>query len=66
MLQACTQVTRRCVSGTTSHTTLCIGYYKSHDTVYQVLRVTNAMSDHAMKIKGLHDKINVTMVIKLY
>ena len=55
------QVTREYVSGTTSHARICIRYYKSRENMYQVLQVTResyqvlqvtcAASDHAIKLK---------------
>ena len=44
------QVTQESVSGTTSHTRICIRYYKSHENPYQVLQVTY-VSERAMKSK---------------
>ena len=32
--------------------------YKSHNSPYQVLQVTCAVSEHAYKVEGSYDKIN--------
>ena len=36
---------------TTSHARICIRYYKSRENPYQVLQVTCAASERAMKLK---------------
>ena len=46
------QVTRESISGTTSHARLHIRYYKLCETPYQVLQVTCAASECAMKLKA--------------
>ena len=45
------RVTRESVSGTTSHARIRIRYYKSRENPYQVLQVTCAASERAMKSK---------------
>ena len=45
------QVTRESISDTTSHARIHIRYYKSRKNPYQVLQVTCAASEHAMKSK---------------
>ena len=45
------QVTRESVSGTASHARIRIRYCKSRENPYQVLQVTCAASERAMKLK---------------
>ena len=59
------QVTQESISGTISHARIYIKYYKSYKNLYQVLQVTCAASEYAMKL-NIHMIKSLSHSIKLY